>query len=344
MDPTPIDSTSSKDDDNITIVTLNRSTNNSSRECVGEHSNVRHVSQSLVETAQNVPVHFGSKVRHVSQSPIELLRQQPHFPRKRLTNSRVRPLIAIAACTLFGSPMPQYLNVLTIATNQAIADTGATSIFIMEGTDVDNKRPAMVPLTINLPDGKWEQSTHVCDIRIPGLPTVFTGHIVPSLRIASLIGIRPLCKAGCKVIFDNKKCNVVFDGVVILRGFKDPSTNLWTLPIPTKVCTAPEPTVLPRPGPCNTCAPHIPMDTSDTYTGVTLATFTHSIQTWANPVKFAHQSLCNPKISTLLKAVHQGFLKGCPNLLETLILKYLNPSLATAKGHMKRPHHGLRST
>jgi len=29
---------------------------------------------------------------------------------------------------------------------------------------------------------------------------------------------------------------------------------------------------------------------------------------------------------------------------ETLILKYLNPSAATAKGHMKRPHHGIRST
>ncbi len=156
---------------------------------------------------QNVPVHFGSKVRHVSQSPVELPRRQPHFPRERLTNSRVRPLIAMAARMLFGSPMPQYLNALTIATNQAIADTGATSIFVMEGADVDNKRPATVPLTINLLDGKWVQSTHVYDIRIPGLPTVLTGHIVPSLRIASLIGIRPLCKAGCKVIFNRRSCN-----------------------------------------------------------------------------------------------------------------------------------------
>jgi hypothetical protein len=60
--------------------------------------------------------------------------------------------------------MPQYLNTLTIATNQAIDDTGATSIFIMEGADVDNKRPATAPLTINFPDGKQVQSTHVCDI------------------------------------------------------------------------------------------------------------------------------------------------------------------------------------
>ncbi len=78
--------------------------------------------------------------------------------------------------------------------------------------------------------------------------------------------------------------------------------------------------------------------------GVDLATFTHSVRTRANGVKFAHQSLCNPKISTLLKAVRKGFLDGCPNLSEKLILKYLNPSPATAKGHMKRPRHGIRST
>jgi hypothetical protein len=29
---------------------------------------------------------------------------------------------------------------------------------------------------------------------------------------------------------------------------------------------------------------------------------------------------------------------------EKLILKYLNPSSVTAKGHMKRPHHSIRST
>jgi hypothetical protein len=61
-------------------------------------------------------------------------------------------------------------------------------------------------------------------------------------------------------------------------------------------------------------------------------------------MKFAHQSLCNPKISTLLKAIRPGFLKECPNLSEWLILKYLNPSTATAKGHMKCPRHGIRST
>jgi hypothetical protein len=30
--------------------------------------------------------------------------------------------------------------------------------------------------------------------------------------------------------------------------------------------------------------------------------------------------------------------------METLVLKYLNPSPAMAKGHMKCPRHGIRST
>ncbi len=122
--------------------------------------------------------------------------------------------------------MPQYLNTLTIAANKAIADTGATAIFIMDNVEVDIKRITIKPLKTNLPDGTTLWSTHVCNIKIPGLPRILTGHIVPSLKIASLIGVRPLCKAGCKVVFDNEKCEVWYNGTVILAGAKDPVTNL----------------------------------------------------------------------------------------------------------------------
>ncbi len=160
---------------------------------------------------------------------------------KRVEPKRAPTLLADMARRMFGNPMPQYLNALKIAASQAIADTGATSIFVMEGVDVKNKRPATKPLMINLPDGRQVKSTHICDIDITGLPTTLTGHIVPNLAIASLFGIRVLCKAGCKVIFDNNKCDVYFKDKLILRGYKDPSTDLWTLPIvtPEKVWTTP---------------------------------------------------------------------------------------------------------
>jgi hypothetical protein len=64
----------------------------------------------------------------------------------------------------------------------------------------------------------------------------------------------------------------------------------------------------------------------------------------ANSIRFAHQSFRSPKISTLLKAIRCRYLKGCPNLTATSVTKYLNPSPATAKGHMKRPQMEICST
>jgi hypothetical protein len=118
----------------------------------------------------------------------------------------------------------------------------------MDGVDAENKQSATKPLTFNLPDGRKIKSTHVCNINIPGLPITLTGHIIPDLKIALLIGICPLCKVGCKIIFDNEKCDVVYKGRVILRGYKDPTTDLWTLPIiKDGMWTTPSQNDLPQP-------------------------------------------------------------------------------------------------
>jgi hypothetical protein len=137
-----------------------------------------------------------------------------------------RPLLVVTAHAIFGNPMLQYLNALTIAANEAIADTGTTAIFIMDDAEVNNKHVVEKPLKIKLPNGTTIWSIHVCDINILGLPMKLTGHIVPSLKIASLIEIQPLYKVGCKVVFDNKKCKVIYNNKVILTGSKDPYTDL----------------------------------------------------------------------------------------------------------------------
>jgi len=91
-------------------------------------------------------------------------------------------------------------------------------------------------------------------------------------------------------------------------------------------------------------APQFPASMTPQAKIVDVAMFTHSVRTRANSVKFTHQSMCNPKISSLMKALRKGYLKGCPNVSEELVTKYLNPSPAMAKGHMKRPKKGIRST
>ncbi len=188
----------------------------------------------------------------------------------------------------------------------------------------------MKQLAINLPNGSQVKSTHLWDITIPGLPIVLTGHIVPRLLIAFLIHIHVLCKAGCKVVFTKNYCNVIYKNKVILQGMKDPSTNLWTLPLNVSedIIHMEEKVGKPHIKPLASGQPQI-------------VVFTHSVQLRANAVKFVHQLLCNSKNPTLLKATWHGFLTGCPNINKKLILKFLNPSPATAKGHMKRPRHGI---
>jgi hypothetical protein len=190
---------------------------------------------------------------------------------------------------------------MSFATTHALADTGATSLFVMEGLKMKNVQIATNPLSINLPDGAVVKSTHTCDIIIPGLPTILTGHIVRGLTIASLVRIRILCKAGCTVMFTEKYRDVMYNGKLILRGYKDPQTDLWTLLI-TSDAIKQQSTVGKD------------LEDQKNPQPVHVAGFTHSVRTQANALKFAHQSLCNPKISTLMKALKKGFLEGCPNM------------------------------
>ncbi len=144
---------------------------------------------------------------------------------------------------------------------------------------------------------------------IPGLPTTLIEDFVPHLVVVSLIGICPLCKAGCQVVFDNEKCDVMFKWKVILRGYKDPSTDLWTLLLNTEKMLS----ALLQLAPVIDCAPHSSaLVSADIHPAINLASFTHLVCTWANSVNFLHQSLCNPKISTLLKAVHKGVPQEMP--------------------------------
>jgi hypothetical protein len=168
------------DDDDITVVTLNVSSGSTSS-----------FSTTFSSVDQALMMRFGS--RNGNAFP---------FP----------PPISIAAPA---QTSKWAYAAITIASNEAIADSGATQIFVMDGTPVHNKRQTTCPLKAALADGCRVMSTHMCDIIIPGLPTTLIGHIVPELSIASLFGICVLTEAGCTVKFDNKKCVVRYNGKII---------------------------------------------------------------------------------------------------------------------------------
>ena len=205
----------------------------------------------------------------------------------------------------------------------AVADTEATTKMVMKSTPMKNISPTTNPLNINLPDGMIVKSTHICNLEIPGLPHVLEGHIVPKLTVASLVAIRILCKLGCTVLFTDTACYVRYQGKVILTGYKDPSTDLWVLPITPdainqeKLRTSQGHDLVSaqlQAGPCMARPPQFPASMAPQAKNVNVAMFTHSVRTRANAVKFSHQSMCNPTILSLMKALQKGYLKGCPNL------------------------------
>jgi hypothetical protein len=95
---------------------------------------------------------------------------------------------------------------MQIAPTHAVANTGTTSIFVMAGAPANNIHVATKPICISLSDGKKIVSTHTCDADILGLAHKLIGHIVPEMKLGSLLSICILCKVGCKVIFDDEKC------------------------------------------------------------------------------------------------------------------------------------------
>jgi hypothetical protein len=103
------------------------------------------------------------------------------------------------ARVLFGVPTNERMNAITIAIQLAIADTWVMSVFIIDGVAVDNKRIRTNLITINMPDGRKVQSMHVCNIIIPGLPTMLIGHVVPHLAVASLMVFPPSVKQAVKL-------------------------------------------------------------------------------------------------------------------------------------------------
>jgi hypothetical protein len=97
---------------------------------------------------------------------------------------------------------------------------------VKDRVPVANKRLAAHPLTVNPPNGRKVQSTHTCDVVVLGLPHPLIGHIVPNLAIALLFGICPLCNVGCIVVFDKYKCNVWYEGKIILTEPQNKSAEL----------------------------------------------------------------------------------------------------------------------
>jgi len=204
------------------------------------------------------------------------------------------------------APPPDYCSSLLIA------DTGSTAHFCTTDTPVVNKRFARNPISIRNPNGSTMQSTHEADLDLPNLPPAARRvHIVPDLAHHSLISIGQLCDAGCDVTFDAFTATVRYNNKIVLHGHRTPATKLWHLTLPAE----------------------------EEQANAAIGSATP-----AQLVAFAHAALFSPTLSTLERALQDGYLTNFPGLTARSLRKHPPHSYPMIKGHLDHVRKNQRST
>ena len=211
--------------------------------------------------------------------------------------------------------------------DEALADSGCTDHFMKAGAPVDQKIPAKNPIQIKMPNGAYEKSTHTCVLRIPGLPEKLReGHVVPGLSHSSLLSIKKLTRGGCIVIFRDEICEIFYNNKLVLTGRSVGPGGLWVVPINGQEQPLAQATEISQNPP--------PLAAATVYT----------LPYKQQKMRYMHQTFFAMPAQTLEKAIQNDQLRGFPCMNVKDIRKHLAPSPATAKGRMKKPKQGIRST
>ena len=133
-------------------------------------------------------------------------------------------------------------------------------------------------------------------------------YVVPGMN-KNLLSIGKICDADCTAIFTKNTVTIHKNDQVLLEGTRNPTHGLWEVPLPHNQCNM-------------------------TY---------HSKNT-RDMIKFMHAALGSPTVSTLNKAIRNGYLKSWPGLTTKNVNYHINFNDAIMKGHLDRVRKNLRST
>jgi hypothetical protein len=170
------------------------------------------------------------------------------------------------------------------------------------------------------------KSSHTAYLDLPDLPLAARlVHIVPALTTKSLLSIPQLCSNGCTAELDSKTITIKYNDQVALAGTRCPTSGLWHIDISTPVPdnSIPDTTTIGPPFEANAAAGS-----------------SHP----SDLVAFAHAALWSPSLSTLEKALANGYIINFPGLSQQLLRKYPPKSRATMKGHLDQQRQGIQST
>jgi hypothetical protein len=109
----------------------------------------------------------------------------------------------------------------------AILDSGTTGHYLLLDAPCTNKQPTARPLQVKLPNGHTIESTHTCELHLPGLlPPVRKAHLFPALAGHSLLSVGQLCDQGCDVTFLHDSVVVEHNNSTLLTGHHN-ANGLW---------------------------------------------------------------------------------------------------------------------
>jgi hypothetical protein len=134
----------------------------------------------------------------------------------------------------------------------------------------------------------------------------------------------------CTTSFTRDAVIVTLDGHIVLQGFRDRPTGLWTVPLGA----------IPQTNPTTTTRP----PTSQEPILFQAANSAYHMKNKKDLATFYHAAAGYPVPSTWIQAIQAGNYATWPGLTDELISRNLPASIITSKGHMQQQRKNLRST
>jgi hypothetical protein len=135
------------------------------------------------------------------------------------------------------------------------------------------------------------------------------------------------------VYFHSTGCKIFLNGKIILQGWRDPKNRLWQV----KIINDGWITNLKTKDNDNTC--ETPIDHA-----VAEANSLYECNKIYQLINFYHATLNYPVVSTQIKAINKGYLKGFAGLTSHCVCQHIKVNDEMGKGHMDQSWQGKQST
>ena len=142
----------------------------------------------------------------------------------------------------------------------------------------------------------------------------------------NLIAACELADAGCGVHMYKNSAEIELEEETLYRGWRDKTSRLWRFSLTSKVERRSTP----------------PTDSEEYDPSSRMVLSVYECENKQQLIKYYHASLGSHPKRTLIEAANAGYLKGCPGLTATAIIKYVSVEDSMDMGHMKQKYQGTK--